>query len=390
VGIAGDGWWYELFGTNLCASAWPAPETVTLYYGRIGQENRFHQEDRELGLDRIFSYNLPGQRLANLIGLFVWNMRIARGAELFEPLPKKILPQEVRSVIAHTPENTETSVCESEDFPPKAMDECPDLTTLPESTEEESEGTPETVASEKNRGRTAAQLFQNGYGPLGALNWSAYLSRLKGWRWDETMGVLCPNDAPLRPHEILVGEDGSIFMRWRSRTASCRECLIRAQCTESKSPIFRREVCFTLDKSETQDVIEYLARVESVPLDEPEPARESAPDIPYWCPTEDENNPGKLRVSAPMLIPSVLRQKFRAECVETQVEVRLTDEQKHQKKKYVFLAITPEERQQRRKTWTWRIKRNQLPATAHVEVVLHGGAKLAGLLNRKAEASNAA
>ena len=317
-------------------------------------------------------------------------MRIARGAELFEPLPKKILPQEVRSVIAHIPENSETSVCESEDLPPKAMDEGPDLATLLESTEEESERTPETFASVKNRGRTAAQLFQNGYGPLGALNWSEYLSRLDGWTWDETMGILCPNHAPLRPHEILVGEDGSIFMRWRSRAASCRECPIRAQCTESKSPIFRREVCFTLEKSETQNVIEYLARIESVQADKPEPAQESAPDIPHWRPTVDENNPGKLCVSAPMLIPSELRQKFRAECAETQVEVRLTEEQKHQKKTYVFLATTPEERQQRRKTWTWRMKHNELPANAHVEVVLHGGAKLAELLNRKTEASNAA
>jgi hypothetical protein len=54
------------------------------------------------------------------------------------------------------------------------------------------------------------------------------------------------------------------------------------------------------------------------------------------------------------------------------------------------LAHTPEQRQQRRKNWTWRIERNQLPDDAHVEIVLHGGSKLVNLLSLKKEASNAA
>jgi hypothetical protein len=56
-----DGWQYELFMVDLPADALPAPGAVSLFFGRAGQENRFVQEDREVGLDRIFSYHLPGQ-----------------------------------------------------------------------------------------------------------------------------------------------------------------------------------------------------------------------------------------------------------------------------------------------------------------------------------------
>ena len=77
-----DGWQYELYSTDLPAETWPEREIVAGYYGRTGQENRFHQEDQELGLDRIFSYHLPGQQLATLVGLFVWNHYVCRGMDL--------------------------------------------------------------------------------------------------------------------------------------------------------------------------------------------------------------------------------------------------------------------------------------------------------------------
>jgi len=85
-------WHYELFGTDLEAAAWPEVEVVAGYFARAGQENRFAQEDHELGLDRIFSYSLPGQELAMLVGLFVWNWRICKGMEIAQP-PAELPPQ---------------------------------------------------------------------------------------------------------------------------------------------------------------------------------------------------------------------------------------------------------------------------------------------------------
>ena len=85
AGVVLDGWQYELYGTDLSPESWPEVEVVAGYYGRNGQENRFLQEDRELGLDRIFSYHLPGQQLATLVGLFIWNFYICRGMDLASP-----------------------------------------------------------------------------------------------------------------------------------------------------------------------------------------------------------------------------------------------------------------------------------------------------------------
>jgi len=80
-----DGWQYEMFVVDPGADAFPAPEAVAMFFGRAGQENRFAQEDREAGLDRIFSYYLPGQEFATSIGLWVWNLRVVRGFELAPP-----------------------------------------------------------------------------------------------------------------------------------------------------------------------------------------------------------------------------------------------------------------------------------------------------------------
>lgn len=80
-----DGWEVELFAVDLPAGAWPAPEAITAYYGRNALENRFAQEDRELGLERIVSYHLPGQELATLVALSLWNRRLVAGFQMETP-----------------------------------------------------------------------------------------------------------------------------------------------------------------------------------------------------------------------------------------------------------------------------------------------------------------
>jgi len=49
AGLVRGPWQYELYGTSLEQSSWPAAETVAAYYGRCAQENRFFQEDSEAG-----------------------------------------------------------------------------------------------------------------------------------------------------------------------------------------------------------------------------------------------------------------------------------------------------------------------------------------------------
>lgn len=88
----GDGM-YELFAVSREDSAWTAGEVVENYYARSGAENRYAQLDRELGIDRTFSYHMAGQQLATGVALWIWNFqtllgyRMSRAAEP-EPEPR--------------------------------------------------------------------------------------------------------------------------------------------------------------------------------------------------------------------------------------------------------------------------------------------------------------
>lgn len=74
-GVEIDDWHYEVFATDLLAMAWPAPDTVTLYYGRCGQENSFAQAGQEIQLGKTYSKTLAGQRLMTAIGMWVANLK---------------------------------------------------------------------------------------------------------------------------------------------------------------------------------------------------------------------------------------------------------------------------------------------------------------------------
>jgi hypothetical protein len=130
VGIVRGPWQYELFGTSVPQERFSAGETVTAYYGRCAQENRFLQEDRQLGLDRIFSYHLAGQHLACAIGLFCWNVRLALGARLhgLEPGTSQGIELRAHSLLASPPSPLPT-LCE----PPTAAAAAPVAERAPQS-----------------------------------------------------------------------------------------------------------------------------------------------------------------------------------------------------------------------------------------------------------------
>ncbi len=164
-----DGWQVELFAVDVPADAWPAPEVVASYFGHAAEENRFAQEDRELGLDRIISYHLAGQELASVIGLSRWNYVFVQGF-MRDPPPAELPVQQPRSpqvderVPAHWPRDP---------------------------------------------------VIQK---VLGELDWSE-LAKRKGWYWDhDTAKLRCEDGRELtltsvRPTEHAEGRTCIIFMR---------------------------------------------------------------------------------------------------------------------------------------------------------------------------------
>lgn len=73
---------------RLSPDEWPASAVVEAYYGRVGQENRLGQFDREFHAETKWSNTPGGQLLALACALFVWNMRIVRGVRQAAPLPE--------------------------------------------------------------------------------------------------------------------------------------------------------------------------------------------------------------------------------------------------------------------------------------------------------------
>ena len=86
----GDGAYETYASLGLDPVAWSAADLVGGYYRCCGQETRFAQADRELGVDVAFSFHPGGHLLALLCAIFVWNGRIADGVRRSPPLPTPV------------------------------------------------------------------------------------------------------------------------------------------------------------------------------------------------------------------------------------------------------------------------------------------------------------
>lgn len=183
-----DGWEVELFAVDLPADAWPAPEAITAYYGRNALENRFAQEDRELGLERIVSYHLPGQELATLVGLSLWNRRVVVGFEMETP-PAERPVQHLRK--------------------PR---------------------TDERVPACWPRDPVLARF-------LGELDWPSLLQRRPGWTFDAG-DLLCDEGRPLTLTSVRPTPNGPTrtSIIFRRPTGGCEDCASRPGCLTTDRP----------------------------------------------------------------------------------------------------------------------------------------------------------
>lgn len=208
-----DGWQVELFAADVSAAAWPAAEAVAAYFGRTAQENRFAQEDRELGLDRIISYHLPGQELAALVGLSLWNLRLVRGFKLEPPPPARPVQRPRRPLV--------------DDRIPAKWPRDP--------------------------------VIRN---TLAELDWTEQLADRPDWTWRDgelrcdQMRVL--NLTTVRSAERADGRTSIIFRRPKG---GCLDCPSRAVCLRSASPATPKHAEFSVP---TEIATRIRARLESI------------------------------------------------------------------------------------------------------------------------------
>jgi len=333
-----EDWHYELFVTDVSADAFPAPEVVSCYYQRTGIENRFRQEDQELGLDRIFSYHVPGQNLANLVGLLIWNLRVRQGFALAQESLPQIRAQAPR-VARVVPERVTLSGAEerSDEDPPAPQE-------MPSPVEQRPSGSGGEVL--------AAELNQ--------LDWSKLTARHAGWAWNsEASALTCPTGKTAKLTTVNVQSSaGTGNLRFSTKASDCRACPVRGSCTSSDAPEFRKEKAIPIPISQAQRIAKAANVHEAIGSTRSSKPSSTPVLAPSWTPPAISTGLAILTAAYAVLLPAALRRLFAAACrnIEVRVEVVLSPDDKPSS----FYAPTDAKRQQRRLTWSDNIQRNAI------------------------------
>jgi hypothetical protein len=370
AGLTRDGWHYEVFATSLPPEHWPAADVVTAYYQRAVLENRFAQEDRELQLDRIASCHLPGQQLAVLVGMFVWNLRLWLGARAQGLPPGRVAAQEPR--------------------PPEELAAC-----TPSASEEQAPPVVEPAATDPAApgalGTSGAALTAFLEPLVAQLDWPGLLAhRRDGWRWEPGPArLVCPAGLPLELHSVRLARHRlALLASFRMRERPCPTCPIRTDCIRGRERTRIREFAFVLDGSHHPLIGQFLAALpdQEGRLPEPKPPRPEPPA--RWQPATPIAS-GPHKCAPPTLIPAHLRKHVRE---RARVEAHVSIERASKPRTPDAFATSAAQRQRRR--WTWRQRHDhnarhpetrlrvrlvEQPVAAHLHAVLAGtGAAHAG------------
>lgn len=326
-----DGYQVELFAADVPADYWPAPDVVAAYFGRAAQENRFAQEDREFGLDRIISYHLPGQELASLVGLSLWNLQVARGF-------KGALPP------SHPPEQP--------------------LRSAP---------VDDTIPAIWPRDPVVSGLLKQ-------LDWPLLLARRPEWLFDTTTAELtCTDHRPLtfttvRPAELSPGHTGIIFRR---PAGGCEDCGQRDGCLRSAHAYTPKHAEFSVPTAIAQQLRERLDLIRRPAVG---PATSGPPEDP----------PGAHAAAEALFLPARARQIYRRVFDGATLFVAL-DDPGPEPQMPRLVAADVGDRQRRRKTWAQNVERFALPGRVGVRLHVAGSDALRRMLGEsRPSASDAA
>jgi hypothetical protein len=347
-----DNWHYELFVTTLAEDVWAAADAVTLYYGRTAIENRFAAEDREFGLDRIFSYSGPGQQLACAVAMAVWNLRCAGGvAAVSQEVTRK--PMQPRPPAPLPDASGELQMPQGpDDVQPDSSDEFDEMS--PHSV---CAGDPSTSASDFDAVCRQAT--------------SDWATCHPGWSVDSSTGALCCPAGRTLNCSSIRSMPGGDALRYRARASDCSRCPLRLVCSpNARAERFRREVNIALPVAAPPEL-----RSASTPaMDPPRPQR-IAPaathvPAPAWVP------------EAPILKPAVLRKMTRNKLRLLTITVLTPIYKASIEEQEEHLSEDSADRQRRRMTISQRVAQNAHPDLAAVHVAATASADTAQWIHR--------
>jgi hypothetical protein len=237
-----DGWLYELLvSVGLDEERWSAPDILWLFHRRAAIENSFAQEDREVALDRTFSYSLGGQSLATLIGLFWMNWQL--GAALrSHPIDVDLPPQVRREVeIDARPVPWANDVLPAEEPAGKAPETkaAPALSPL-EKLERE-------VAARKQEQAAALAAFDR---LAAAFPWDDWLESRPTWQRDTEI-LRCAKGVRALP-TCLRDTGTSANLIFRVPSPQCAGCPLDATCKPGRSGDADRQLSISVPRELVQ------------------------------------------------------------------------------------------------------------------------------------------
>jgi len=343
AGTVRDGWHYEVFATSLAASAWPAADTVALYYGRCGQENQFAQAIKHIRLGEVFCYDLAGQRLATALMMWVNNLRLVRAAAQVGDLGPLPVQQERTT-------QTEPSArsCRGE----AAQQPQPELSQPGPEPEPEPEPALEPAPEPEPEPKREPEPTSE---PPSAA--------LPAWQ-------LCPRGLAAPLHNIRSSHGTGCYAIYRMPSGVCGSCPQLEGCTSSRNPAYAREFSTPLPAAMLAERAQLLAQVRATMPSSTRPNRStSAPRQPpaaapkpmspppsRWTPPPRQLA-GRWEPANPALIPAELVRQWANDLRGIAIEVRIVPAKQERNKPW--LACSPARRQRRRHTWS---ERNQWAA----------------------------
>jgi len=365
-----DGWQCEVFATDLQADQWPAAEVVTLYYARCGEENDFAREDAALDLDHVAHFELPGQRLFNLVGLWLWNLRILRGMELQGGLQTISCSQGPREVTVEQPEVDDTEKCDPTPSLEPPFHTEPVKTNSDKSPDAEVHQSSEAVQSHAAPSATE-QLFHQLVATL-----EARFENKAGWMFDSnTLNIWCPDNRPLKLHQSRPVSDRSVEVRFRGLQSQCSTCPLRTECSSSATQSFTKEITtrIALPPESVEALLAILsekAKPSSPPRTPPrlsQPIKRGFSRISALQAPDPNVTPGPLQMRQPYLVVAVLVNLLLDYTLGLHIHVQTTLGQVPVALPKYY-TMTDADRQKRRHTWAQRHEWNALPEGSKVNV----------------------
>lgn len=374
-----NGWKYELFvSIGLEPAAWPAPELVQLYFGRCTIENRFAQEDRELGLDQIFSYQNGGQELASVAGLFVWNYQVAAGVRLHTR--DTDMTAFIARVVEVDPRPVSWEPLPSSESEPKGHPPDGPQTTAAEPRPQEIQTAPPRPQTETERALAKG---------LSTLGWAKWEARHPGWSFQaEECALRCPSGQRLVPSTIRLGQHANILFRALPNT--CSACPVRAACLDSENEEQIKLKSISVPTEDAQALAPLLRAVHSERAAErtkkrAEDRKRANPPVkrsrrrptrrvmPVILP-DDTVHGGPHAASGPFYNLARARKVWRRTTANIYVEITVTTTE--EKKRHPLHVATNEERRHARLTRRQKLERYALPPDATVCLTARKGSRL--------------